>query len=129
MTISRSFLVPPALIMLSLCTGNHARAQNNGVCVVNSQTITFTCYGGCGKNGCTCQSTTSVTEPSGGYGVGVLWSTATTQCCSASISYLGTPDGECRVDQAARQITAVGDSRLVYARACDGRFQLYAVGE
>lgn len=115
-----------ALVLLGGCLyAKNAAAQSGGVCVVNTQTIHFQCYSGCGQNGCSCSGTTDVKEPSGNYGTGVLYSTASTQCCGNAISYITSPDGQCTVH--AAPVQAIAEKRLIFFRGCDGRIRLYTV--
>jgi hypothetical protein len=125
-SVRQRFLM--ALVLIGGCLyPKNALSQSGGTCVVNTQQIIFTCYSGCTKSGCACSSTTTLTEPMGSYGTGVLYQTATTQCCGNTLSYITSPDGQCTVMGAPVRIAASGESRLVFLRECDGRFRLYAI--
>jgi hypothetical protein len=110
-----------ALVLVAGCLYGKNAAAQNGVCVVNTQQIIINCRSGCTQTGCACSSQTTLTEPSGNYGTGVLYQTATTQCCGNTVSYITSPDGQCRVG--APQ--PIAENRLVFLRGCDGRFRLY----
>jgi hypothetical protein len=101
--------------------GKNAAAQN-GVCVVDTQQIIINCRSGCTQTGCSCSSQTTLTEPSGTYGTGVLYQTAAAQCCGNTVSCINSPDGHCTVQGAPQPIA---ENRLVFLRGCDGRFRLY----
>ena len=117
-----------ALVLIAGCLYSKNAAAQNGTCVVNTQQITYQCQSGCTQTGCTCKSSTTVTVPSGGYGNGVLCQTATTQCCGNTVSYITSPDGQCRVEaRASVRMAATGENRLVFLRGCDGRFRLYTL--
>jgi hypothetical protein len=118
----QSFVMALVLVAACLCPKN-AVAQN-GTCVVNTQQIIYNCRSGCTKTGCTCSSQTTLTEPSGSYGTGVLYQTATTQCCGNTLSYITSPDGQCTV-LGAPPVQPIAENRLVFVRGCDGRFRLY----
>ena len=120
-------LVVVAVVIGSSYASNAAAQTGGQACVVSTQTITYTCRSSCTQSGCACNSTTSVMEPAGQYGNGVYYGTQTTSCCGATVSYIANPDGQCQVQGGAP--VAADDNRLIFIRQCDGRFDLYALGE
>lgn len=64
----------------------------------------------------------------GGYGTGVIWSTAVVQCCTAKISTLSSSQGQCQISggsHPARSTTlAELVDPLVWVRDCDGAYRL-----
>lgn len=111
-----------AFLAMSLCVGN--AAGQSGVCVVNTQYITFDCQT-CDRSGCSCFSMTKLLEPGQAYGTGQLYQTQTTKCCSNTLSYINNPSGTC-IRFAAPTTLALG-TRRVFVRGCGGRFRLVSV--
>jgi hypothetical protein len=122
--LGQSFVM--ALVLVAGCLYPKNAVAQNGTCVVNTQQIIYNCRSGCTQTGCSCSSQTTLLEPSGSYGTGVLYQTATTQCCGSTVSYITSPDGQCTV-QGARPLAMqpIAENRLVFLRGCDGRFRLY----
>lgn len=116
-------LAVTAFAVLSLAVRD-ARGQS-GICVVDTQTITYHCFSGCSKSGCACSSMTSLLEPAGGYGTGQIYQSAKTQCCSSDLSYIQNPSGSCHIG--ATPTTLALGTRRVFVRDCGGRFRLVTV--
>ena len=114
-------LIAVALI-IATATSKNAAAQT-GVCVVYHGPVTISC-----QNGSGCHSSVTIELPQGGYGAGVFYSTALTDCCGNKLSYITKPDGACRVGAAPlNEVAAAESRRYVFVRECDGRFKLYPV--
>lgn len=120
-------LAVAAFAVLSLAVRD-AMGQSGGICVMNTQQITFQCASGCTSSGCGCYSTTKVLEPSGGtYGAGQLYDSAVTQCCGSPVSYISNPHSQCVFGGNTPTKLALG-TRRVFVRDCGGHFRLVSVG-
>ena len=119
----QGFVVLLVLVMGSTYTTN-AVAQN-GLCVVNTQPIVVNCQA-CDKNGCSCKGSITVSQATGGYGGGTIFSTTEFTCCLTKVTGLSNPDGNCIVPAAVRA-PIVAENRLVLLRDCNGRFKFYSV--
>jgi hypothetical protein len=125
----QSLIVAFVLVAGCFYATNAVAQIGNGACVVSTTTINIPCQGGCSSSGCTCRGQITLTEPNGGYGGGILYSTIDASCCSTKFSVLGSGDGQCSVHTPVRaQLAEPAENNLVFVRGCDGRFKLYSVG-
>ncbi len=95
----------------------HARGQ--GICCVNTQDVTITCYGP------GCKQVTTIVQCSGGYGSGQFYQSKKYTCCGSDITSLVNPSGHCQASPTRR--TSALATRRVFVRDCSGRYVLVRV--
>ena len=105
------------LVLVAGCTYATNAGAQSGLCVVNRQDITVQCQT-CDKNGCSCKGSITVSQATGGYGGGTIFSTTEFTCCLTKVTGLSNPDGNCIVPAAVRA-PIVAENRLVLLRDCN----------